>query len=76
MIRGRIIGVFALACLLSMPMAAEQGQGKGLPRPQAQQRNNQKGQRPRHKLGDWLRAHKNLPPDQQQKALENDADDE
>jgi hypothetical protein len=30
------------------------------------------GQAPVRRIGDWLEAHKNLPPDQQEKALEND----
>jgi hypothetical protein len=33
---------------------------------------NRAGQRGGRKMGDWLQAHKDLPPDQQLKALEND----
>ncbi|HEY6306164.1 MAG TPA: DUF3106 domain-containing protein [Candidatus Angelobacter sp.] len=33
---------------------------------------NKGGQQPGPKMGEWLNAHKNLPPDQQQKLLEND----
>ena len=75
MIRGRMISVFAVACLLSIHVAGQQGQGKDAPRPQAQQRNNQKGQKQGqkpHRMGDWLREHKDMPLDQQEKLLEND----
>jgi Protein of unknown function (DUF3106) len=40
--------------------------------PQAQKSGNHNGQRPVRKTGQWLESHKNLPPDQQLKALEND----
>lgn len=43
--------------------------GQGQKNPNAGNRAGQKGGR---KMGDWLEAHKNLPPDQQMKALEND----
>ncbi len=33
---------------------------------------NHAGQKGGRKMGDWLEAHKNLPPDQQMKALESD----
>src|SRR4029077_4384857 len=33
---------------------------------------NRPGQKGGRKMGDWLQAHKNLPPDQQLKLLEND----
>ena len=32
----------------------------------------QKKQQPQHHAGEWLRQHRNLPPEQQRKALEND----
>jgi len=51
-----------------VPIAALQG-GQGQKNPNAGNRAGQKGGR---KMGDWLQAHKNLPPDQQMKALEND----
>ena len=41
----------------------------------AQKNSNQKATRPNHpaqRLGEWLESHKNLPLDQQEKALEND----
>jgi hypothetical protein len=50
-----------------VPVAALQAQGQK--NPNAGNRAGQKGGR---KMGDWLEAHKNLPPDQQLKALEND----
>ncbi|HEX7285799.1 MAG TPA: DUF3106 domain-containing protein [Candidatus Angelobacter sp.] len=40
--------------------------------PQAQKNGSHSGQRPARKTGQWLESHKNLPPDQQLKALEND----
>src|SRR5436309_7427709 len=72
-IRGNIIGILALAGLLSMPASAQQPKAQGAPHPQGQQQNNHKGQeqRPR-RIGDWLRAHKDLPLDQQEKLLEGD----
>src|SRR6266567_3285250 len=33
---------------------------------------NRPGQKPNRKMGEWLSAHKDLPPSQQQKLLEND----
>ena len=43
--------------------------GQGQKNPNAGNRGGQKGAR---KMGDWLQAHKDLPPDEQMKALEND----
>ena len=37
-----------------------------------QQQQQQARARPQHHAGDWLRRYKDLPPEQQQKALEND----
>ena len=48
------------------PPAQTQAQAKD-PNP-----GNKGGQKPVPRMGDWLNAHKNLPPDQQQKLLEND----
>jgi hypothetical protein len=50
-----------------VPVAAFQT-GQGQKNPNA----NRAGQKGGRKMGDWLEAHKNLPPDQQLKALEND----
>lgn len=46
------------------PMAFQGGQ--------AQKNPNRPAQKGVHKMGDWLQAHKDLPPDQQMKALESD----
>lgn len=47
-----------------------------LPSPGAQKspasRNGNRGQPSSHKMGDWLREHRNLPIDQQEKLLESD----
>ena len=51
-----------------VPVAAFQA-GQGQKNPNSGNRPAQKGGR---KMGDWLEAHKDLPPDQQMKALEND----
>jgi uncharacterized protein DUF3106 len=40
--------------------------------PAAQKNGNRKSQPPARKTGDWLEQHKNLPLDQQEKALESD----
>ena len=68
----RAVGILILASLLAFPIAGQQpAGGNNAPHPQQPKRNNA-GQKSQHKLGDWLRDHKNLPPDQQEKALEND----
>jgi len=51
-----------------IPVVALQA-GQGQKKPNAGNHAGQKGGR---KMGDWLQAHKDLPPDQQLKALEND----
>jgi len=72
-IRGNIIGILVLAGLLSMPLAAQQPKAQGAPQ-QPQQHNNHKGQGQKSQpgIGDWLRAHKDMPLDQQEKLLESD----
>ena len=51
-----------------VPVATFQaGQGQKNPNP-----GNRAGQKGGRKMGDWLQAHKDLPPDQQMKALESD----
>lgn len=71
MIRARAVGILILSSLLTVPFVGQRP-ANGTNAPHAQvQKPNKGGQRP-GKLGDWLRAHKDLPPDQQEKALEND----
>jgi len=71
-IGARAVGILSLSSLLALPIAGQQpAGGNNAPHVQQPKRNNA-GQKPQHKLGDWLRNHKNLPPDQQEKALEND----
>jgi Protein of unknown function (DUF3106) len=71
-IRARAVGILILSSLLALPIAGQQpAGGNNAPRVQQPRRNNA-GQKPQGKLGDWLRDHKNLPLDQQEKALEND----
>ena len=72
MIRARAVGILILAGLLTLPLAGQRpANGSNAPHAQAP-KNNHPGQKT-GKLGDWLRAHKDLPPDQQEKALENDS---
>lgn len=72
MIRARAVGILILASLLTLPLAGQHpAGGTPSPHPQSQKNGGQKGP-PR--LGAWLRAHKDLPLDQQEKALENDPD--
>jgi uncharacterized protein DUF3106 len=71
-IGARAVGILILSSLLAFPIAGQQpAGGNNALHPQQPKRNNA-GPNPQHKLGDWLRNHKNLPPDQQEKALEND----
>jgi len=49
-----------------IPVANFQAQGQKNPNA------NHSGQKGGRKMGDWLQAHKDLPPDQQMKALESD----
>jgi hypothetical protein len=64
------IGVFILAGVLSLPafpQAAGAPAGNSHPAPQSQPK-----QKTGRQLGDWLRDHKDLSPDQQEKLLEKD----
>src|SRR5262249_5062616 len=51
-----------------IPVAGFQSPAGGQKTPNA----NRAGQKGGRKMGDWLQAHKDLPPDQQLKLLEND----
>jgi DNA-binding MarR family transcriptional regulator len=72
-IRAKAIGILILSSVLTLPIAGQNpAPGGNAPRPQ-----QQKGNKPNQNQGRiggwlWLRAHKDLPPDQQEKALEND----
>ncbi|MFI5104098.1 MAG: DUF3106 domain-containing protein, partial [Terriglobales bacterium] len=77
----KIFGAVALAWLAAVAVTAD-AQRSPSPQhllPQAQgnpQKNSgpakKKAAPPEHHMGDWLEAHKNLPPDQQERALESD----
>ena len=68
----RIFGIIMLSSLLSLTAAAQGGaQARAPHAPQTQApRNHPPGQG--YRAGTWIRAHRNLTPDQQEKALEND----
>jgi hypothetical protein len=69
-IGARAVGILILASSLTLPLAGQRPANAGNPpHPQLQKSASQKGP---PKLGAWLRAHKDLPLDQQEKALEND----
>src|SRR5260370_471785 len=71
------IGILCLAGVLSLAAVAQHRPGTAF-HPQAQAnsqkppKNSNNNPKPPHKMGDWLNEHKNLPPDQQEKLLEND----
>lgn len=71
MIGARAVGILILSSSLALPVAGQRPAGGNNP-PHAQQGNRNNGQKPADKLGDWLKNHKNLTPDQQEKVLEND----
>lgn len=71
MIRGDIIGILILSGLLSMPVAAQQPKAQAAPHPQGQHTHKGQAKNP-PRIGDWLREHKDLPLDQQEKLLESD----
>jgi len=62
-------GLACLAMVLTMasPGGAQNRRGGGRQQPHPQGRNQNRAH-----AGDWLRRYKDLPPDQQQKALDND----
>jgi hypothetical protein len=83
--RSRALGALAVACLMTLAGSArftrevarshffsqvqqnpQRNQGP------AQRGGNHNNRRPNGRMGDWLRNHQNLPPDQQEKLLEND----
>lgn len=71
------VAILCLSGLLSLPAVAQRPAERFRPSVQANQQKNpnhgNKGaQKPSRKMGDWLNEHKNLPPDQQEKLLEND----
>jgi hypothetical protein len=80
-VRGsKIFGAVALAWLAAVAVTAD-AQRSPSPQhllPQANAQKNQGGTKnggqPERRLGTWLRAHKDLTPDQQEKALEKDAE--
>jgi hypothetical protein len=67
----RAVGILILAACLTLPLAGQHPASGGNP-PHPQQKNG--GPKGPPKLGAWLRAHKDLPIDQQEKALESDPD--
>lgn len=67
----RAVGILILAALLTLPLAGQHPASGGNP-PHPQQKNG--GPKGPPKLGAWLRAHKDLRLDQQERALENDPD--
>jgi Protein of unknown function (DUF3106) len=71
-IGARAVGILILSSSLALPVAGQRPAGGGNAPPRGQQGNRNGGQKPGGKLGDWLKDHKNLTPDQQEKALEND----
>jgi hypothetical protein len=80
----RVLGAVVTACLLAVAAPARFNTAVArthfLAQNQPAQRNsgpsqkggNRRNQRPRARMGDWLRNHQNLPPEQQEKLLEND----
>jgi len=75
--KGNGIGILCIAGLLSLAGFA-QHRGPMPFHPPAQgnsqkpSKNSGNNPKPAHKMGDWLNEHKDLPPDQQEKLLEND----
>lgn len=75
--KGSGIGILCVVGLLSLAAVA-QHKGPMPFRPPAQAnsqkppKNSGNNPKPAHKMGEWLNQHKNLPPDQQEKLLEND----
>ena len=76
------MGVLATLLLSAAPVFAQHAVGRQirppkLPQKQAQQEQKQSARESeravKNHAGDWLRRYKDLPPDQQRQALENDA---
>ena len=80
MIGAKVVSVFLLTGLLTLNVPSRTNTGKVRNAPVAflqatpAQKNpaNHPGQKGGRKMGDWLQAHKDLPPEQQLKILEND----
>ncbi|HWZ45544.1 MAG TPA: DUF3106 domain-containing protein [Candidatus Saccharimonadales bacterium] len=71
----RIFGVIVVSSLLSLTAAtpaAAQAKAPHVPKAQGQKNPPPAGKG--HRTGDWVRAHHNLTPEQQEKALANDPD--
>jgi len=71
-IGARAVGILILSSLSTLP-AAGQHPANGGPAPHPQQQKNG-GPKGAPRLGAWLSTHKDLPLDQQEKALESDPD--
>jgi hypothetical protein len=68
-------GILCLGLLLGLSAGAQHKAGAAQVHPNSTNsapKNPNGGQHPGRKMGDWLREHQNLPPDQQEKLLEND----
>ncbi len=78
MIGTRVGGGLLISVVLALPAAAQRAPAAHPPaarqaHPNANANKNNAGQNhPNRKPGVWLQQHKNLPPEQQQKALETD----
>lgn len=69
MIRAKAVGLLILSTLLTLPSGGQQpAKGGAAPHAQTERGGQQPGS---PKLGAWLRAHKDLPLDQQEKLLES-----
>ena len=82
MITGKAMGTAVTACALglaafaapvaSIPQARFLLQSPGPQKSPNQNKGNSHSAQQAHKMGDWLREHRNLPVDQQEKLLESD----
>jgi len=75
--KGNGIRILCTAGLLSLAASAQHRGSVPFHPPvqgnsQKPPKNSGNNPKPAHKMGDWLNAHKDLPPDQQEKLLEND----
>jgi hypothetical protein len=74
-VRASIAGLLLGAVMAAMPATAQRMryvQGEPHNRPQGEWRRGEGGRNGGPRPGDWLRRHQNLPPAEQQRALEND----